>query len=51
VYTAQEGKGLSTNWSRLGTGLPNASVNDLTAGPNGYIYAATHGRGIWRISF
>ena len=39
VFTAAEGQGASTTWSRLGTGLPNASVNDLTVGPNGYIYA------------
>jgi hypothetical protein len=51
VYTAAEGQGASTSWSVLGTGLPNASVNDVTVGPNGYIYAATHGRGIWRLSF
>jgi sugar lactone lactonase YvrE len=51
VFTAAEGQGAATSWSRLGTGLPNASVNDLTVGPNGYIYAGTHGRGIWRISF
>jgi hypothetical protein len=34
----------------LGSGLPNASINDLTPGPGGYLYAATHGRGIWRIA-
>jgi sugar lactone lactonase YvrE len=51
VYTATEGQGASTSWSRLGTGLPNASVDDVTLGPDGYIYAATHGRGIWRITF
>jgi sugar lactone lactonase YvrE len=51
VFTAAEGQGTSTSWSRLGTGLPNAVVDDLTAGPDGYIYAATHGRGIWRLSF
>ena len=51
VFTAAEGQGTATSWSRLGTGLPNASVDDLTAGPGGYIYAATHGRGIWRIAF
>jgi sugar lactone lactonase YvrE len=51
VFTAQAGKGAATSWSRLGTGLPNAAVDDLTAGPNGYIYAATHGRGVWRIAF
>ncbi len=51
MYTAQEGQGTLTSWSRLGAGLPNASVNDVTPGPNGYIYAATHGRGVWRIPF
>ena len=51
VFTAAEGQGSTTSWSRLGTGLPNAVVDDLTAGPDGYIYAATHGRGVWRIPF
>ena len=51
VFTAAEGQGTSPSWSRLGTGLPNAVVDDLTAGPDGYIYAATHGRGVWRLSF
>jgi hypothetical protein len=50
VFTAAEGQGSATSWSRLGSGLPNTSVNDLTVGPGG-IYAATHGRGIWRITF
>ena len=51
MFTASQGQGSSTTWSRLGTGLPNASVNDVTVGPDGNIYAATHGRGIWRIAF
>jgi sugar lactone lactonase YvrE len=51
MFTAVEGRGAATTWSRLGTGLPNASVNDVTVGPDGFIYAATHGRGIWRIAF
>jgi len=38
-------------WSRFGTGLPNASVNDLSLAPDGtYLIGATHGRGIWKIS-
>lgn len=37
-------------WSRLGTGLPVTTVMDLTVGPDGNLYAATHGRGIWSIS-
>ena len=51
MFTAKVGKGPNTNWSRLGTGLPNAVVDDVTMGPSGYIYAATHGRGVWRIKF
>jgi sugar lactone lactonase YvrE len=51
MFTASEGGGLSTSWSRLGTGLPNAAVDDVTVGPNGGIYAATHGRGVWRLPF
>ncbi len=51
VFAAAEGRGSSTTWSRLGSGLPNAAVDDLTPGPDGYIYAATHGRGVWRIAF
>jgi sugar lactone lactonase YvrE len=51
MYTAIAGQGARTDWRRLGQGLPNASVNDVTLGPDGYIYAATHGRGIWRLPF
>jgi sugar lactone lactonase YvrE len=51
MYSAQANRGARTSWSRLGSGLPNASVNDVTPGPDGYIYAATHGRGIWRLPF
>ena len=37
-------------WTRLGTNLPNASVNDLQLSPDGsYLIAATHGRGLWTI--
>jgi hypothetical protein len=51
VYTAPESGGVSTQWLHLGTGLPNVAVDDLTVGPDNYIYAATHGRGIWRFKF
>jgi sugar lactone lactonase YvrE len=51
MFTATEGQGAQTAWSRLGTGLPNVAVDDVTLGPDGYIYAATHGRGIWKIAF
>jgi hypothetical protein len=50
VFVAPAGQGAATTWSRLGSGLPNASVNDLTVTPDGVILAATHGRGIWSIT-
>ncbi|MBO0773926.1 MAG: hypothetical protein J2P35_20945, partial [Actinobacteria bacterium] len=38
------------NWSRLGTGLPNAAILDLKLSGDGKtIYAATFGRGIYQI--
>ena len=51
MFTATVGGGASTSWSRLGTGLPDVVVDNVTPGPDGNIYAATHGRGIWRIAF
>ena len=51
MFMAATGGGMSTTWTRLGTGLPNVVVDDVTVGPGGFIYAATHGRGIWRIQF
>jgi sugar lactone lactonase YvrE len=51
VFTASDGGGAGTQWSNLGTGLPNASVNDIRIGPDGTsLYAATHGRGVWSIT-
>ena len=50
VFVAAAGGGAGTTWSRLGSALPNASVNDLTVTPDGAVLAATHGRGIWQIS-
>ena len=37
------------HWSRLGGRLPVTTVMDLTLGPDGLLYAATYGRGIWSI--
>jgi hypothetical protein len=51
AFTAAVGQGSATTWSRLGTGLPNAAVDDLTLGPDDDVYAATHGRGIWKLPF
>jgi photosystem II stability/assembly factor-like uncharacterized protein len=39
-----------STWSRLGAGLPITTVMDITVGPDGLLYAATHGRGIWSIT-
>jgi len=49
VFTASAAT--PSTWSRFGTGLPNASVNDLSLAPDGsYLIGATHGRGVWKIS-
>ena len=37
-------------WARLGGNLPYTTVMDLSIGPDGLLYAATHGRGIWSTS-
>jgi hypothetical protein len=43
-----------TGWARVGGNsgtagaLPITTVFDLSVGPDGFLYAATHGRGIWR---
>lgn len=39
----------STDWKRVGE-LPAVAVDQLKLGPDGKLYAATHGRGIWSIS-
>ena len=38
------------NWKRLGTNLPLTVATDVELGPDDNIYAATYGRGIWRIA-
>ena len=47
VFTSANG---GINWTRFGTGLPNVPVVDLVldAGRS-VMYAATHGRGAWKI--
>jgi photosystem II stability/assembly factor-like uncharacterized protein len=40
-----------SKWTRLGgSSLPTTVAMDLSLGPDGNIYVATHGRGIWRTS-
>src|SRR5205823_3443212 len=45
--------GQQWRWTRFGNGLPNVQVSDLqvqTYGQFGkYLFAATYGRGVWRI--
>lgn len=51
VFIASANQGAATTWSRFGTSLPAASVNELTLTPDRKtIIAATHGRGIWTIT-
>ncbi|GAC1389155.1 MAG: exo-alpha-sialidase [Ktedonobacteraceae bacterium] len=43
-------KGGSTHWKPAATGLPIATVAGLTISESGRVlYAATHGRGVWRL--
>ncbi|GGQ53941.1 glycosyl hydrolase [Kitasatospora griseola] len=35
------------NWKVIGEGLPTTTVMQLRTGPDGLLYAGTHGRGIW----
>ncbi|MFD9129400.1 glycosyl hydrolase [Kitasatospora sp. NPDC059571] len=37
------------NWQVIGDNLPTTTVMQLRTGPDGRLYAATHGRGIWSI--
>ena len=41
--------GAGTSWVATGTGLPNVQVVGLTLDAAGNLYAATHGRGVWKI--
>ena len=42
--------GASTSWSAVGSALPNVQVIGLTLDAAGNLYAATHGRGIWKLA-
>jgi hypothetical protein len=43
-------KSSDSTWYRLGDNLPLTVDMDVELGPDGNIYAATHGRGIWSIA-
>jgi hypothetical protein len=49
VFSATALNGSSTAWSAVGTGLPNVQVIGLTLDAAGGLYAATHGRGVWKL--
>jgi hypothetical protein len=48
VYSTSNVNGGSTSWSKFGTGLPNAQVEELDLLPNqNLLVVGTHGRGAW----
>jgi hypothetical protein len=48
VYTADTAD--PTRWTRLGHGLPDSVVTDITVLPSGNaVVVATHGRGLWKL--
>lgn len=55
VANDKDATGAGVRWQRVGPnsgaagGLPLTAVFDLHIAPDGGLYAATHGRGIWRI--
>jgi hypothetical protein len=51
AFIANSGGGATTSWSRLGSNLPNTSINNLRLNPDGStLLAATHGRGLWSVT-
>jgi len=45
VFETNDG---GTNWVQQNTGMANVSVVDLDMNNNGYVFAATHGRGMFK---
>jgi hypothetical protein len=50
VFFTAKPNSYSTKWSSVGIGLPNVQVIGLTTDSQGNLYAATHGRGVWRLA-
>src|SRR6185295_4501793 len=51
IYSREDADSLFTYWYRNQQGLPNVGVYDLEIVQDGEVlYAATHGRGVWRLS-
>lgn len=40
-----------TQWKKLGSALPLTVVTDVEAGPDGKVYVATFGRGLWALPY
>jgi hypothetical protein len=49
IYSREDADSLLSVWYRNEQGLPNVAVYDLEI-VGGLLYAATHGRGVWRLS-
>jgi hypothetical protein len=51
-----DGSGNVSGWKRVGGvsgtagALPLTTVFDISVAPDGYLYAGTHGRGIWKVA-
>jgi hypothetical protein len=50
VFFTAAPSGTTTQWSALGTGLPNVQVIGLSVDATGDLFAATHGRGAWKLT-
>ncbi|HEV2360709.1 MAG TPA: hypothetical protein VGS21_03300, partial [Acidimicrobiales bacterium] len=50
VFFTKSVIGNATVWYTAGTGLPNVQVIGLTEDSAGNLYAATHGRGVWKLT-
>ncbi|MHB1539555.1 MAG: WD40/YVTN/BNR-like repeat-containing protein, partial [Solirubrobacteraceae bacterium] len=49
VFSTDAPNGEATAWTSVGAGLPNVQVLGLTVDEQGNLYAATHGRGLWKL--
>jgi len=47
VAAERKAAGTPLRWSTLGRNLPAVTVMDVSTGPDGVLYAATHSRGFW----
>lgn len=50
VFSTTAPNGEATVWTAVGSALPNVQVLGLTVDQDGNLYAATHGRGLWKLT-